>query len=60
MIFWCFKVFSGVDKWNVGLYSVIANEIVHFRSKGCRVLVMGDLNGHIGCEEGVGISGFLG
>ena len=44
-------------EWNNGFYQVVQEELVDLRSKGYRVLLLGDLNGHIGNVPGVGIPG---
>ena len=39
------------EEWNQGIYQVISNEQQKYRDQGFRVLIIGDLNGHIGNKE---------
>ena len=51
---------SSTDKngaWNDTIYRIIQQEAFSLRSKGYRILYLGDFNGHIGCQEGVGVPG---
>ena len=45
------------SNWNQLLYACIRDEQAELRRKGYRILVIGDFNGHIGCDEKVGITG---
>ena len=45
------------SNWNQLLYACIRKEQAELRKQGYRILVVGDLNGHIGCVDGVGILG---
>ena len=44
-------------EWNQNLYSVLKSEIVKLRTDGFRVVMLGDFNGHVGCDPTVGIVG---
>ena len=43
--------------WNDTIYRVLQREAYSLRSKGYRVIFLGDFNGHIGCEPGRGVQG---
>ena len=43
--------------WNDGIYWVLRQECESLRSSGYRIIVLGDMNGHIGDQPGRGISG---
>ena len=43
--------------WNDTMYAVIQQEAFALRSKGYRVVYLGDFNGHVGNQPGVGIIG---
>ena len=45
------------SNWNQLLYARIREEQAELRRKGYRILVIGDMNGHIGCADNVGIAG---
>ena len=45
------------SNWNQLLYARIREEQADLRRKGYRILVIGDMNGHIGCDDNVGIPG---
>lgn len=45
------------EYWNECIISVIASEQAILRAKGYRVVFLGDFNGHIGNQPGVGIVG---
>ena len=45
------------SNWNQLLYACIRDEQAELRRKGFRILVVGDMNGHIGNVEAVGIPG---
>ena len=45
------------SNWNQLLYSRVREEQAELRRKGYRILVIGDMNGHIGCDDSVGIAG---
>ena len=45
------------SNWNQLLYACIRKEQAELRGKGYRILLMGDYNGHIGCDDQVGILG---
>ena len=42
-------------QWNDILFSVLQSEIHDLRSKGFRVVLLGDFNSHVGCVPGIGI-----
>ena len=44
-------------KWNDGIYWVLRQECEALRSSGYRILVLGDMNGHIGDQPGRGVPG---
>ena len=44
-------------KWNDTMYAVIQQEAFALRSKGFRVVYLGDFNGHVGNKPGEGIIG---
>ena len=44
------------SNWNQILYSCLREEQAELRGKGYRILIIGDMNGHIGCDN-VGIAG---
>ena len=43
--------------WNDTIYRVVQQEAFHLRSKGYRVVFLGDFNGHVGCVPGQGVPG---
>ena len=43
--------------WNDILFSVLKSEIVNLRNNGYRVILLGDMNSHVGCAPNVGIAG---
>ena len=45
------------EEWNQLIYATISEEQNDLRRKGYRVCIVGDLNGHIGSEPGIGIVG---
>ena len=45
------------DSWNSRIYSVIMREQADLRRKGYRIILLGDMNGHIGNSPGIGIYG---
>ena len=44
-------------EWNDGLYRVLSEEQGVHRALGRRIVMLGDFNGHIGAEPGVGVPG---
>ena len=44
-------------RWNDTIYQVVQQEAFALRSKGYRVVYLGDFNGHVGCRPGQGIVG---
>ena len=44
-------------EWNDGIYWVVRQECIALRSAGYRVVVLGDMNGHIGNVPGQGVPG---
>ena len=51
---------SSTDKngaWNDTIYRIIQQEAFCLRSTGFRILYLGDFNGQVGCQEGVGVPG---
>ena len=42
---------------NISLYQVLQEEVSLLETQGYRVIILGDLNGHIGSEKGIGIPG---
>ena len=47
-------------EWNDSLYWVLRQECEALRSSGYRVVVLGDMNGHVGNIKGKGVVGILG
>ena len=45
------------SSWNDILFSVLKSEIVNLRNNGYRVILLGDMNSHVGCAPNVGIAG---
>ena len=45
------------ERWNSAIYAVIHEEAMVLKRQGYRVTILADFNGHIGCQEGVGIIG---
>ena len=45
------------SNWNQLLYARIREEQAELRGKGYRILLIGDFNGHIGCDDRIGIPG---
>ena len=43
------------DEWNNLIYTTIGEEQNDLRRQGFRVCIVGDMNGHIGCQPGIGI-----
>ena len=43
------------DEWNNLIYTTIGEEQNDLRHQGFRVCIVGDMNGHIGCQPGIGI-----
>ena len=43
--------------WNDAIYGVVQQEAFDLRSKGYRVCYLGDMNGHVGDQLGVGVPG---
>ena len=43
------------EAWNQGIYQIIATEQQIYRNKGFRVVVIGDLNRHIGNKKNISI-----
>ena len=44
-------------QWNDIIYRVLQREAFSLRSKGYRVIFLGDFNGHVGCTPGEGVQG---
>ena len=44
-------------EWNTTLFSVIQAEVVALRKDGFRIVLLGDFNGHVGDQLGVGVVG---
>ena len=45
------------ESWNSKIYSVIMREQADLRRKGYRIILLGDMNGHVGNSPGIGIYG---
>ena len=43
------------DEWNNLIYTTLGEEQNDLRHQGFRVCIVGDMNGHIGCQPGIGI-----
>ena len=48
---------DGNGPWNDILYSVLRSEVTALRQEGFRVILLGDFNGHVGNQPGIGIEG---
>ena len=44
-------------EWNDAMYATIHEEEAELRAQGYRTVMMADFNGHVGCEEGIGVHG---
>ena len=44
-------------EWNEGIFWVLQQEILHLRSQGFRIQLVGDFNSHIGSLDGQGVQG---
>ena len=43
--------------WNDAMYKVIHEEAMTLKRQGYKITILGDFNGHIGCQPGTGIVG---
>ena len=41
---------SSYDMWNFDLYAMVSAEMGTIRNEGYECLIIGDFNGHIGCD----------
>ena len=41
---------SSYDMWNFDLYAMVSSEMGTIRNEGYECLIIGDFNGHIGCD----------